>query len=67
MEHLCKLAAHGVALGRGLGLELTGAEALGYAGQMLCGDPAKHKRERHADLWRKAAILLEARLETKGS
>ena len=75
VEHLCKLAAHGIALGKGLGLELTGAEALGYAGQMLCGDPVKHKRERHADLWgrkgerlwRKAAILLETKLETKVS
>lgn len=75
VEHLCKLAAHGIALGKGLGLELTGAEALGYAGQMLYGNPAKHKRERHADLWgrkgerlwRQAAILLEAKLETKAS
>lgn len=75
VEHICKLAAHGIALGKGLGLELTGAESLGYAGQMLCGDPEKHKRERHADLWgrkgeglwREAAILLEAKLETKAS
>lgn len=75
VDHLCKLAAHGIALGKRFGLELTGAEALGYAGQMLCGDPAKHKRERHADLWgrkgerlwKEAAILVDAKLETKAS
>lgn len=51
MEYLCKLAAHGIALGKGLEWKLTGTDPLGYVERMLCGDPVKHERERHAYLW----------------
>lgn len=47
VEHLCKSEAHDIVLGKGFGLELTGTESLDYVGQMLCGDPIKHKKERY--------------------
>ena len=68
IEHVCALAAHGIALGEKAGLQLTGTEALGYVCQMLCGNPARHFVERHNDLWQRrsggsperAAIVLES-------
>ena len=65
LDHVCSLAAHIIAIADNMNMEITGDEALGYAGQMLCGDPERHLVSNHVEIWgrkgigkwRKAAIV----------
>jgi hypothetical protein len=51
IEHVYDLAVGFYHKNREAGVRLHAATALGYAMQILCGDPSRHLRERNGGLW----------------
>ncbi len=52
ITRVCELAGHVIGLAREQNQEISATDALGFACQMLCGNPKLHRVEMHQDVWR---------------